>query len=200
MTDIPIDLDRHRGMAAQKATDIRRVLADVEANAKLLRDKQGVVEIEILAAPATSWPRRWPSALRAQPVFRRPAGDRHPSPRPRVRGACGPYPAVERRDLNKPTFSCNNHPLHPAVPNRIERRKPKAPDAKSLATSCHDGRIASSRGGVRLVFDQGQWNIRLGPAFFRSGLPAQDRRNQSAAGRKKAGSRMRGSFRSGRNA
>jgi hypothetical protein len=31
-------------------------------------------------------------------------------------------------------------------------------------------------------------------------LPAQDRRNQSAAGRKKAGSRMRGSFRSGRNA
>ena len=55
MTDIPIDLDRHRGMAAQKATDIRRVLADVEANAKLLRDKQGVVEIQILAAPAVSW-------------------------------------------------------------------------------------------------------------------------------------------------
>ena len=35
---------------------IRRVLADVEANAKLLRDKQGVVEIQILAAPAESWP------------------------------------------------------------------------------------------------------------------------------------------------
>ena len=56
MTDTPIELDKHRGMAAQKATDIRRVIADVEANAKLLRDKQGVVEIEILAAPATSWP------------------------------------------------------------------------------------------------------------------------------------------------
>ena len=55
VTEIPIDLDRHRGMAAQKATDIRRVLADVEANAKLLRDKQGVVEIQILAAPAVSW-------------------------------------------------------------------------------------------------------------------------------------------------
>ena len=38
VTEIPIDLDRHRGMAAQKATDIRRVLADVEANAKMLRD------------------------------------------------------------------------------------------------------------------------------------------------------------------
>jgi hypothetical protein len=56
MTDTPIDLDKHRGMAAQKATDIRRAIADVEANAKLLRDKQGVVEIEILSVPATSWP------------------------------------------------------------------------------------------------------------------------------------------------
>ena len=51
MSDIPVDLDKHRGMAAQKATDIRRVLADVEANAKLLRD----VEIQLLAVAATSW-------------------------------------------------------------------------------------------------------------------------------------------------
>ena len=56
MSETPIELDKHRGMAAQKATDIRRVIADVEANAKLLRDKQGVLELEILGAPATSWP------------------------------------------------------------------------------------------------------------------------------------------------
>jgi hypothetical protein len=56
MNDNPVDLDKHRGMAAQKATDIRRVLADVEANAKLLRDRQGLVEIQLLAVPATSWP------------------------------------------------------------------------------------------------------------------------------------------------
>ena len=56
MTETPIELDKHRGMAAQKATDIRRVLAEVEVNAKLLRDKQGVLEIQILAAPAASWP------------------------------------------------------------------------------------------------------------------------------------------------
>jgi hypothetical protein len=43
-------------MAAQKATDIRRVVAEVEVNAKLLRDTQGVLETQILAAPATSWP------------------------------------------------------------------------------------------------------------------------------------------------
>ena len=53
--ETPIDLDRHRGMAAQKATDIRRVLADVEANANLLREKQGVVELQLLAVPAASW-------------------------------------------------------------------------------------------------------------------------------------------------
>ena len=56
MTETPIALDKHRGMAAQKATDIRRVIAEVEANAKLLRDREGVVEIEILAVPAISWP------------------------------------------------------------------------------------------------------------------------------------------------
>jgi hypothetical protein len=56
VTETPIELDKHRGMAAQKATDIRRVIAEVEANAKLLRDKQGVVESQLLAVPATSWP------------------------------------------------------------------------------------------------------------------------------------------------
>jgi hypothetical protein len=56
VSDPPVDLDKHRGMAAQKATDIRRVVADVEANAKTLRDRQNAVEIQLLAAPATSWP------------------------------------------------------------------------------------------------------------------------------------------------
>jgi hypothetical protein len=55
MNDNPIDVDQHRGMAAQKATDIRRVLADVEANAKLLRDRQSAVESQLLAVPAASW-------------------------------------------------------------------------------------------------------------------------------------------------
>src|SRR6202051_3661474 len=56
VTEIPIELDKHRGMAEQKATDIRRVLADVEANAKLLRETQGVVEIQLLAVPAPPGP------------------------------------------------------------------------------------------------------------------------------------------------
>ena len=32
------------------------MIAEVEADAKLLRDKQSVVEIQLLAVPATSWP------------------------------------------------------------------------------------------------------------------------------------------------
>lgn len=56
MTDKPLDLDKHRGMAAQKATDIRRILAEVEKNAKDLRDRQGILEDQLLSAAAVSWP------------------------------------------------------------------------------------------------------------------------------------------------
>ena len=56
MTETPVDLDKHRGMASQKATDIRRVLAEVEANAKMQRDRQGVLENQLLSTQATSWP------------------------------------------------------------------------------------------------------------------------------------------------
>ncbi len=56
MTDKPLDLDSHRGMAAQKATGIRRVLMDVENNAKELRDRQAAVENQLLSTPAASWP------------------------------------------------------------------------------------------------------------------------------------------------
>ena len=56
VSDKQLDLDKHRGMAEQKATDIRRILADVENNAKDLRDRQGILENQLLSAPAASWP------------------------------------------------------------------------------------------------------------------------------------------------
>ena len=40
MTDKTIDLDRRRGMEAQKATDLRRLLSEVEANERALRLRQ----------------------------------------------------------------------------------------------------------------------------------------------------------------
>ena len=56
MTDEPLDLDMHRGMAAQKATDHRRALAEVESNARNLRERQAHFESQLLSVPAASWP------------------------------------------------------------------------------------------------------------------------------------------------
>jgi hypothetical protein len=56
VSDQQLDLDRHRGMAAQKATDIRRALAEVENNARQLRERQGVLEKQLLSVEAASWP------------------------------------------------------------------------------------------------------------------------------------------------
>ena len=55
MTDKTIDLDQRRGMAAQKATDLRRLLANVEANEKELRLRQDELESHLIAAPAANW-------------------------------------------------------------------------------------------------------------------------------------------------
>jgi hypothetical protein len=55
VTDETVDLDQHRGMAAQKATELRRLLADVEANEKALRVRQDELESHLIAAPATNW-------------------------------------------------------------------------------------------------------------------------------------------------
>jgi hypothetical protein len=55
MTDKTIDLDRHRGMSAQKATKLRRLVAEVEANENALRQQQEALESHLLAAPASTW-------------------------------------------------------------------------------------------------------------------------------------------------
>jgi hypothetical protein len=55
MTDKTIDLDKHRGMAAQKATGLRRLLSEVEANERTLRLRQAELESHLVAAPAASW-------------------------------------------------------------------------------------------------------------------------------------------------
>jgi hypothetical protein len=57
MADDPVDLDEHRGMAAQKATDIRRQrLHEFQADQAALRRSQEELEKLLLAAPAETWP------------------------------------------------------------------------------------------------------------------------------------------------
>jgi hypothetical protein len=78
VSDKPLELDKHRGMAAQNATDIRRVLARVENNARDLRHRQGL-ENQLLSVPA-SWPEvaakaRYPLSLYATGLAR--ADTRH---------------------------------------------------------------------------------------------------------------------------
>jgi hypothetical protein len=51
MTDKTVDLDGRRGMEAQKATDLRRLLAEVEANERTLRLRQDELEAHLADAP-----------------------------------------------------------------------------------------------------------------------------------------------------
>jgi hypothetical protein len=55
MTKDTIELDDHRGMVAQKATELRRLLTEIEANEVLLRERQKSLEEQLLAAPALTW-------------------------------------------------------------------------------------------------------------------------------------------------
>lgn len=50
----PIALDEHRGMAAQRTTEIRRRLAHIEVDRAALRQRRGELEKFLLTAPGTS--------------------------------------------------------------------------------------------------------------------------------------------------
>src|SRR5437764_1096780 len=52
MTDEPIELDGHRGMIAQKDTEIRRRLHEVQVDQAELRERQAELEKFLIAAPA----------------------------------------------------------------------------------------------------------------------------------------------------
>lgn len=68
MPDEPVELDAHRGMAAQKATEDRRHSRhEFQANEAALRQRQDELEKLLLAAPAETWPE---AAAKAQYLIR----------------------------------------------------------------------------------------------------------------------------------
>jgi hypothetical protein len=68
MTDEPVDLDEHRGMAAQKATELRRRhIQEFQADQRALLVRQQELETLLLAAPAETWPE---AAVEAQYLIR----------------------------------------------------------------------------------------------------------------------------------
>jgi hypothetical protein len=78
MTEKTIDLDQRRGMAAQKATDLRRLLADVEANEKVLRLRQDELEAHLLAALSTNLVRSGREGAISSQSVRQPPGRTRP--------------------------------------------------------------------------------------------------------------------------
>jgi hypothetical protein len=56
MADDPIELDRHRGMSEQKATEVRRERQDVVANQAAIRERKHELETALAAKPAATWP------------------------------------------------------------------------------------------------------------------------------------------------
>jgi len=55
MTDRTVELDRHLGMAAQKATDLRRVIAEVESQRAALQQRQDELEKYLVSVPSETW-------------------------------------------------------------------------------------------------------------------------------------------------
>jgi hypothetical protein len=51
----PTVLDQHRGMAAQVATELRRMRAEVEADQSALRERRDQLEKLLAATQSTSW-------------------------------------------------------------------------------------------------------------------------------------------------
>ena len=64
VTDDPVELDEHRGMAAQMATQVRRQRLDkFQAEQRALQRSQEELERLLLNSPADTWPE---AAARAQ--------------------------------------------------------------------------------------------------------------------------------------
>jgi hypothetical protein len=118
MTEKTIDLDQHRGMAAQKATDLRRLLAEVEANQRALRQRRDELEAHLVAAPAAG----------CLPIGHRPScAPGRSSSRSSFRSSC--WGAIRQADGSK----------------RLGRVDRQIHDGKTRHSACHSGRCAGGR-------------------------------------------------------
>jgi hypothetical protein len=55
MIDDTVDLDKHRGMAAQKATELRRLVLEVADDQERLKERRDALESILVAEPAANW-------------------------------------------------------------------------------------------------------------------------------------------------
>jgi hypothetical protein len=78
MVDKSTDLDSHRGMAAQKATELRRSRTGFEAEQTALRAKREKLEAMLVAQPAAGWPDAVQKARYLLGLFRETEAARDP--------------------------------------------------------------------------------------------------------------------------
>ena len=98
-------------------------------------------------------------ALRPQSLFGQPPADRHASPRPRGRGACGPYPALGGRDLNKPVFRSMSEHFIRHVPAKMER-----PNRKHLMQNLSPRHVMTEE-SLRLGVESGWYSTKVSGTF-----------------------------------
>src|SRR3954466_232058 len=96
MTDKPVDLDRHRGMAAQKATDLRRLLAEVAANEQTLRATQDELEAQLIAAPASTWEEAADKVRYLLSVFAATPNGQHPRRKTLIKAVLDDFDRLSR--------------------------------------------------------------------------------------------------------
>src|SRR5438309_7324405 len=108
MTDNPVELDEHRGMAAQKSTEIRRRLYEVQADQAALRRRQEEFERHALAAPSTTWAETAAKARYLILLFAETSEARYPAtPRADRKGARRSCPLIR---LNRAHVIENSKP------------------------------------------------------------------------------------------
>ena len=93
----PTDLDAHRGMAAQKATEDRRHTAEVMTNRAMLRQHQDELEHALSAGPAANWAEAVEKARYLITLFAATPEGRDPRHRKLILGALDDIQRLSRK-------------------------------------------------------------------------------------------------------
>src|SRR5689334_10491747 len=97
MSDDTIDLDKRRGMAAQKETRLRRLHAEVREQPDALRARQDALEEQLVAAPAESWEEAAEKARRLLNLFAANMEAQDPRRQKLIAAVLNGFPASLRR-------------------------------------------------------------------------------------------------------
>lgn len=101
MNHDPVALDEHRGMTAQRATEVRRHLAEVEAQQKALLERQAELERFLLAAPSLTWADAAAKARYLITLFADTSAGRDPRRQKIIAGVLEDFERLEAEDRDQ---------------------------------------------------------------------------------------------------